>query len=243
MKRRYVSPSKDSIFCSSFLVPSVTATSAWVSPRVKRADPWALGRYSTSDQIGRISFTLRPSTRSPLSTISRRTSACSTFSKYSRALGRPASAIPRPPGLVDPERLSVLTEHRLERLRPDLLLVDGQGLDHLGRGGVSDPGLEGRIRPGCGIEGPARLGRPGHELLLHPGEPLALLLTEGESLEHLLLADLLAARLDHEDRVLGAGEDELQRRGSHLGIRRVGDELAAREGHTNGAQGPVEREA
>ena len=75
-------------------MPSVAATRAWVSPRVNSAEPWARGRYSTSDEMGRISFTLRPSTRMPFSTISRRTSAFSTFSKASRTLGLSVSSAP-----------------------------------------------------------------------------------------------------------------------------------------------------
>ena len=34
--------------CSSSLVPSVTVTSAWVSPRVNSAEPWVRGSTPTS---------------------------------------------------------------------------------------------------------------------------------------------------------------------------------------------------
>ena len=43
------------IFSSSD-VPSVAATSACVSPRVKSAEPWARGSTPTSIVIGRMSF-------------------------------------------------------------------------------------------------------------------------------------------------------------------------------------------
>ena len=47
-------------------MPSVTVTSACVSPRVKTAEPCTRGSTPTSDQIGRISSNLRPSRRTPL---------------------------------------------------------------------------------------------------------------------------------------------------------------------------------
>ena len=44
----------------------MTTTSAWVSPRVKSADPWVRGRTPVSMLIGRMVSRSRPSTRSPL---------------------------------------------------------------------------------------------------------------------------------------------------------------------------------
>ena len=54
MKRFLASPSNTSSLCMSSLVPSVVVTSAWVSPRVKIAEPWVRGNTPTSIQIGRI---------------------------------------------------------------------------------------------------------------------------------------------------------------------------------------------
>src|SRR3989442_1239984 len=85
MKWRQVSPSSVSIFCSSDLVPSAAGTSAWVSPRVKIVEPWARGRDALSIVIGRTSLTFRPSTRVPLSTISRRTCPAPVASRAARA--------------------------------------------------------------------------------------------------------------------------------------------------------------
>ncbi len=80
MNRRYISPSTVSIFCWSSEVPSVTVTSACVSPRVNTAEPWTRGSTPTSDQIGRISSNLRPSSRTPFSsTSSRRTFSLSSL--------------------------------------------------------------------------------------------------------------------------------------------------------------------
>ena len=48
-------PVSSSMRCSSSAVPRVAATSAWVSPRVKRAEPWARGSSPTSQVILRMS--------------------------------------------------------------------------------------------------------------------------------------------------------------------------------------------
>src|SRR5215471_17141657 len=54
-----MSPSKDSIFCSSFLVPRVVATRAWVSPRVKRADRKSTRLNSSHVEISYAVFCLK----------------------------------------------------------------------------------------------------------------------------------------------------------------------------------------
>ena len=50
--------------CASLVVPSARLVSTWVSPRVKRPEPWTRGSTRTSQLIGRISSALRPSGRS-----------------------------------------------------------------------------------------------------------------------------------------------------------------------------------
>ena len=68
-----MSPRSPSSFFSSYLVPSVTATSAWVSPRVNSAEPCVRGSTPVSMVIVRISAGARPSMRLPVdSTSSRR---------------------------------------------------------------------------------------------------------------------------------------------------------------------------
>ena len=49
--------------CESRSVPSVAATSAWVSPRVKSAEPWARGSTPVRISIGRTVRVSRPSMR------------------------------------------------------------------------------------------------------------------------------------------------------------------------------------
>ena len=55
--------------CSSSEVPSVAATRACVSPRVKRAEPWTRGRTPTSETMKRMSAGPRPPMRFPSSVI------------------------------------------------------------------------------------------------------------------------------------------------------------------------------
>ena len=124
-----------------------------------------------------------------------------------------------------------------------LLLVHGQRLDHLGRGQLLHPRLERRIGARLGVEGPAGLGRLGHELLLDPGQLLAALVAEGQRLEHLLLADFLAAGLDHQDCVLVARHHQLERGGRDLLVGGIGHRLAVHQGHPDRPDRTRERDA
>ena len=54
------------MICSSWPVPSVVTTSAWVSPRVNSAEPWARGSTPTWQTIGRTVLVSRPSMRRPV---------------------------------------------------------------------------------------------------------------------------------------------------------------------------------
>ena len=71
MNRLKVMPESSSSRCSSSLVPRVTATSAWVSPRVKSAEPWTRGSSPTSLVMVRTTSCGRPPMRPPLTVSSR----------------------------------------------------------------------------------------------------------------------------------------------------------------------------
>ena len=58
-----------------------------------------------------------------------------------------------------------------------------------------------------------------------------------------LLGDLAGARLDHDDRVVGAGDDQVDVGLVALGVGRVEDELAVDPADAHGADGRVERES
>ena len=169
-----------------------------------------------------------------MSTIRRRTSAFSTLSRASRTFGRDR--------LVGADSRADFLEDGLQRLGARLLLVDRERLDDLGGRQLLHAGVQSRIGARLGVERPAGLARLRRELLLDAGELLALLVTEGERLEHLLLADLASPRLDHEDGVLRARDDELERRRGELLVRGIGHELAAHQSHPHRADRPGERD-
>ena len=83
MKRLVASPgSSSSMRCSSSLVPSVTVTSACVSPRVNSAEPWVRGSTPVSMVIWRISSNARPSGRRWFFSISSRKMRSFSASKH-----------------------------------------------------------------------------------------------------------------------------------------------------------------
>ncbi len=67
------SPVSASIFCSSVEVPSVVVTMAWVSPRWNSAEPCTRGKSATSQVMGRMVRSSRPSMRTRCSTTILRT--------------------------------------------------------------------------------------------------------------------------------------------------------------------------
>ena len=54
-------------------MPSVVTLTTWVSPRWNSAEPWVIGNRSISADSGRMSVTVRPSMRTPSSTMRLRT--------------------------------------------------------------------------------------------------------------------------------------------------------------------------
>ncbi len=58
-----------SSLCTSSKVPSVTVARHWVSPRVKRAEPWVRGSIPTSMEMGLMSSKPLPSSLFPWFTI------------------------------------------------------------------------------------------------------------------------------------------------------------------------------
>ena len=148
----------------------------------------------------------------------------------------------RAQGLVHAERGPDFLEHAFEGLRARLLLVDRERLDDLGGGQLLHARFECGIRACLGVESPLGLARLSREVLLDACDLLALLVAEGERLEHLLLADLAPPGLDHEHRVFRAGDDDLERRGGELLVGRVGHELALDEGHPHRADRRGERD-
>ncbi len=68
-------------------------------------------------------------------------------------------------------------------------------------------------------------------------------MAEADRLEDDLLGYLVGARLDHQDRLLGAGDDQVETRHGLRLVRRVGNELAVHEADPHRADGAVKRDA
>ena len=73
------------------------------------------------------------------------------------------------------------------------------------------------------------------ELLLDVDERLQRAVAEQDRLGHDVLGQELGARLDHHDRVAGAGDDEVELRLGELAVGRVDDELAVDAADAHGA--------
>src|SRR5438309_4259864 len=145
--------------------------------------------------------------------------------------------------LVQGERRPDLVEHAADSPRPFLLLGRRERNRELRRSERPHARLELPVPPGVRVERPARLSRPRDQVFLEPGEAPALGVAEGDRLEHGLLRHLVGARLDHQDRLLSAGDDQLEARHGLLGVRRVCDELAVHQSDPQRAYGTVERDA
>ena len=67
-------------------------------------------------------------------------------------------------------------------------------------------------------------------------------MAEHDRLGHHVLGQDLGARLDHHDRVAGAGDDQVELRLVELAVRRVEDELAVDAADAHGADRALERD-
>ena len=81
------------------------------------------------------------------------------------------------------------------------------------------------------------------ELVDRLDRDLHLLVAEHDGAQHHVLGKLVGFRFDHQHRLLGAGDDEVQLRGLELGLGRVQDVLAVDVAHARGADRAVERDA
>ena len=193
---------------SSLSVPSATTLSACVWPRVKSAEPWVRGVTPTSIEMSRISSAARPSGRFFWTAIRSRMIAFSSLSNASCAAarrsrvavalgiaGRAASRIAASTALVASWRSSlsstcVAASSAAPCERADRL--EQPGVD------LRDDDLELGLADLLG------------ELALERAELLDLAVGDVERVEDLRLGDLARAGLDHQDRLLGAGDDQVE---------------------------------
>ena len=194
----------------------------WVSPRVNRAEPCTRGEMSTSHSIGRISSWARPSGRFLSTAIALRIVSFSIAPKAALT-----SALRSPSASSASGRV----------LGDDLVLdlVDRLVALELALGGD-------RVDQGLAVRGADLVEQALVELrrlvldlllaglllqLLHRGDELLdLAVGDVERVEDLGLGDALGAGLDHQDRLVGAGDDQVEFQLLVALLGRVDDEVA-----------------
>ena len=225
---------------SSFSVPSAATESACVWPRVKRAEPCVRGATPTSIEIGRISRSARPSgrrfclaMRSRMIVFSSRSNAsCARwrYSAYVSASGSPlyCSSTASSTAFVASWRASLSsTEVASSSARPWLSAI-----------------WRTRSSSTCGAS-IASFSLPAFSASSRcsGAQLLDLRVGDVERVEHLGLGDLVGARLDHEDGLVGAGDDEVEVGVvDEVGLARVDDEVAVDLADAHGADGRGERD-
>ena len=184
--------------CASFDVPSVTATSACVWPRVKSAEPCARGSSAVSIEIGRTSFMPRPSTRSPLlstwprrrGTRRHRRDAAMSCGVVGILASRAARRSPSSPLSTDSMRACLS------------LLIDRLG--DLAFGQLLDVGRELGARSPPSSTSSSRLRLLPSSSSWIRDQLLDRAVAERDAVDDVVLGHLERAALDHHDRVLRA---------------------------------------
>ncbi len=199
---------------SSFRVPSATTLSACVCPRVNSAEPCVRGVTPTSIEMSRISFSERPSGRFLWTAMRSRMIDFSSLSKASCTAARRSLAAS-----------SFVLGGRLWRGRG--VLLEDRGLDRLGRvlalelvldlrGVVERRAVRGAdlveqlLVDADRLEDFLLLADLRGEVALQRAELLDLGVGDVERVEDLGLGDLVGAGLDHQDGLLGAGDDQVE---------------------------------
>jgi hypothetical protein len=147
---------------------------------------------------------------------------------------------PAEPVRVD-RRQDVMGQLR-QALRSDGLLRDPDGVADSAAGRLTDQRLERGFLVRGSIEFPSRLARQFGERALGADKPPALLVREGNRLEHRVLRHLEGPGLDHHHRVFGRGDDQVERAPIEIGKARVHDQTAVDEPDAHRAEGPQERD-
>ena len=214
----------------------MAVTRAWVSPRVKRAEPWVRGRTPTSHAIARTSSNRRPSSRWPFSKISR----LSSFSPQPVVDGGERGLLLR---LVLGDRRDVRVLHLLHLgVGLDLALGPRGRQERLGQGAL-DLRHEPRGRPPSSRRGASALPTRARRSFCMRDDLLDDVVALDEGLRHHVLRHLVGARLDHDDRVLGAGHQQVQLAlRLEVGGGGVDDEGAVPVADAHRAHRPVERD-
>ena len=195
------------MICSSRSVPSVAATSACVSPRVKSAEPWARGSTPVRISIGRTVRVSRPSMRgSPDEDLAAHDLGFDVEQDVvDLDLVDGGAAFGRSAAIVDARRRrgSACVRACFERI--------WYASRSFCSASASTLAMK-RLVLGRRLPVPHRLAGLLDQLVDRGDRDVALLVAEDDAAEHDLFGQLLGFRLDHQHRGLGAGDDEVQLR-------------------------------
>ena len=147
----------------------------------------------------------------------------------------------RPPEPLRIDRGHDVVGELRQPLRAEGLLRDPDDVADPAAARLTDQRLEGGILVGGGIELPSRLGGHLGEGALDADQGAAFLVREGDRLQHRLLGHLVGPGLDHHHRVLGRGDDQVERAPIEVGEGRVDDEPAVDEPDAHRAERTQER--
>ncbi len=142
---------------------------------------------------------------------------------------------------VGSESLDDLVLDRADRVLAGELVLDLRGLVELAAELVGDLG-EQRLVGGRSLDVELLLAGLGGQLLHRPDELLDLAVGDVERVQDLGLGDAVGATLDHQDRLLGAGDDQIHLELLVAVLRRVDDEVAVELADPDGADQLLHRD-
>ena len=188
------------------VVPSAALERIWVSPRVNSAEPCTRGETSTSHSIGRISSWARPSGRFLSTAIALRIVSFSIAAKAALASEPDLVGLAVGLGGVLGDDLVLDVVDRLVALE---LALGCDRVDQRLAVRGTDLGEQALVDL-LGLDLDLLLADLLLELLDRGDDLLDLTVGDVERVEDLLLGDAAGAGLDHEDRLLGAGDDQVE---------------------------------
>ena len=237
MKRSRYSPISASTICSSRAVPSVATTIACVSPRVNSAEPCVRGQHAGADRDRPHGARVAP--------VDARLAGEDLVADDLRLelehvvvdLVRVARRRVGGDALGGDLRVDLLQPLLARLLRPELIGLAQRGV------GDTVHARDHRLVLGRRLPVPQRLAARLDERVDELDRRLLLLVAVDDGAEHHFLGQLVGFRLDHQHRGFGARDDEVERRGRELGLRRIQHVLAVDVTDARGADRTVERNA
>ena len=215
------------------------ATRAWVSPRVKRAEPWARGKQSHSGRdLAHIVELASVDARLAGEDAASDDLLLESRNGVSDLLRSPARVAVIARGTTE-LRLRGSSDFAQDRL-PLGLVDDTVGLRDSGSHRLVHPFRESRVlRRGGPV--PCRPASLGRELADECDDRLHLFMAERDGAEHHFLGELLGLRLHHQHGAAGSGHDQIELRVDERRETRIEHVPPFRIPHASRSNRPIER--